>query len=202
MSSYHVLREVSGAIKRILWDAFNAEPDVRGIVQSDAGIVFTNPKRTAESDANRLSLWLYQVAENEFVKNQPMLRGDRGDTSRFPPLALDLSYLVTPMVRGESEEASHLLLGKTMQVLYDNATTLLIDRADNVAEELHIVLCRLSILELAELWEALQEDYRLSVCYLVRVTRIDSTRIPADARVLERDAAYGPLVPSPGASGR
>jgi Pvc16 N-terminal domain len=200
MSSYHVLSEVSGAIKRILWDEFSAEPDVLDAVPSEASIVFTNPKRTAQNEAGRLSLWLYSVSENEYVKNQPIVRGEASDTTKFPPLALDLSYLVTPMARGpDPEKANHLLLGKTMEALYDNSTTLL-STDDKVAEELHIALCRLSILELAELWEALQEDYRLSVCYQVRVIRIDSTRIPADARVVERDTTYGPR--PQGATGR
>jgi hypothetical protein len=195
MSSYHVLGAVSRALKRILVDAFLADPVLQPIVVNDAGIVFTNPKRTAENDAARLSLWLYQVSENEFVKNQPMLRGNGPETTSFPPLALDLSYLVTPMARAPTEDSNHLLLGKAMQALYDNATVLLVDPVEDVAEELHIVLCRFSILELAELWEALQEDYRLSVCYQVRVTRVDSTRIPANVPIIDRRADYGTLAP-------
>ena len=37
-----------------------------------------------------------------------------------------------------------------------------------------------TIEELAEVWEAMQKPYRLSVCYEVRAVRIDSTRrLPA-----------------------
>src|SRR4029453_14339404 len=103
MSSYHVLGAVSRALKRILVDAFLADPVLQPIVVNEAGIVFTNPKRTAENDAARLSLWLYQLSENEFVKTQPMLRGNGPDVTSFPPLALDLSYLVTPMARAPTE---------------------------------------------------------------------------------------------------
>lgn len=184
-----MLSEVSETIRSILWQAFDADPLIRAIVPAETAIVFSNPTETARDPANRLSLWLYQVTENEFVKNQPMVRTN-GDL-RFPPLALDFHYLVTPF--GPSATADQLILGRAMQVLYDNAKTLLIDPANEVWEELHIILGRLSIEELAQLWEALIEPYRLSVCYTVRVTRLDSERPVVAERVVERSAQYGEL---------
>jgi hypothetical protein len=187
MSSYMVLQAVSRALRQVLWNEFNTDPVIAPIVPAETAIVFANPTETARDPANRLSLWLYQVTENEFVKNQPPITINGGG-SRFPPLALDLSYLVTPFA--PSGEADHLLLGKTMQVLYDHSTMLLVDGGNDIAEELHVVLCRLGIRELAELWEALLEPYRLSVCYTVRVTRVDSSRIAAGTPVLERIAGF------------
>jgi Pvc16 N-terminal domain len=189
VSSYIVLSEVSETIRRILWASFNADPVIRTIVPAESAIVFSNPTETARDPANRLSLWLYHVSENEFVKNEPMVRTN-GDL-RFPPLALDFNYLVTPF--GPTGTADQMILGKTMQVLYDNASTLLIDQANEVWEELHIILGRLSIEELAQLWEALIEPYRLSVCYSVRVTRLDSERSVQADKVLEREVHYGEL---------
>jgi hypothetical protein len=191
MSSYHVLRTVTGAIRLMLWEAISADVEFAGIVGSPAEIVTMNPKRTAEKTANKLSVWLYHVAENEFLKNQPTSQENGG--TRPPPLALDLSYLITPMVFADSEESNHNLLGKVMQVMYDNADLVVRDVDDRVAERLSIVLSRLSILELAELWESLQEDYRLSVCYQVRLVRVDSLRLTAQARVIDRIAAVGAL---------
>ncbi len=69
-----------------------------------------------------------------------------------------------------------MLLGKTMQILYDNATIFLEDAASNIFEELRVIFCRLTLEELTRIWESLREPYRLSVCYLIRVTRIDSRR--------------------------
>ncbi len=189
MSSYMVVASVSEAMRRILWEAFNADDVIRPIVGSEQAIVFTNPTETARDSANRLSLWLYQITENEFVKNRPMLRGNGHDTAQFPPLALNLFYLVTPFA--PSGEADHLLLGKSMQILYDNATLLLRDATENIAEELRIIFCRLTLEELTRIWEALREPYRLSVCYQVRVTRIDSERLPGHTRVIEPIAGFG-----------
>lgn len=198
MSDYLVLDAVSKALRRILWDAFDADGVIRPIVGSEAAIVFSNPTETARDSGNRLSLWLYQITENEHVKNQPMLKArvqpvvpagmPPRETSQFPPMALNLFFLVTPFA--PSGEADHLLLGKTMQVLYDNANIFLEDVASEVFEELRVIFCRLSLEELTRIWESLREPYRLSVCYLIRVTRIDSRRTPTNGLVIERTAGF------------
>src|SRR5687768_16104073 len=172
MSDYLVLDAVSKALRQILWDEFNADGVIRPIVGSEAAIVFSNPTDTARDSSNRLSLWLYQITENEHLKNQPMLRAavqpplpppSSGraprQTAQYPPMALNLYFLVTPFA--QSEEANHLLLGKTMQVLYDNAIIFLEDAASNIFEELRVIFCRLSLEELTRIWESLREPYRL-----------------------------------------
>jgi len=184
VSSYAVVAAVSEALRRILWEEFEKDGVIQPIVGSELAIVFRNPTETARDSANRLSLWLHHITENEFLKNQPMERGPTYDTLRFPPLALNFSYLVTPFA--PSGEADHLLLGKTMQVLYDNAVILLRDETSDIGEELRIIFNRLSLEELTRIWEALREPYRLSLCYQVRVTRIDSQRLTRQARVIDR----------------
>ena len=200
MSDYLVLDAVSKALRQILWDAFNADGVIRPIVGSEAAIVFSNPTETARDSSNRLSLWLYQITENEHVKNQPMLRAAAQplpppppgraprQVAQYPPMALNLYFLATPFA--QSDEADHMVLGKTMQVLYDNAIIILQDAMNNVFEELRVIFCRLSLEELTRIWESLREPYRLSVCYLIRVTRIDSRRTPETGLVLERSAGF------------
>ena len=75
----------------------------------------------------------------------------------------------------------------------DNAIILLRDPVSEIAEELRIVFCRLSLEELTRVWEALREPYRLSICYEVRVTRVDSLRTQQHARVVERGVARPPV---------
>jgi hypothetical protein len=189
MSSYRVLSSVSQTMRTLLWDAYSADPHLGSIVGSREAITFSNPTETARDSANRLSLWLYQVTENEFLKNQPVTRGNGHTSTQVTPLALNLYYLVTPFA--PSAEWDHLLLGNTMQTLYDNAIVVLQNTAEEVFEELRIILCRLSLEELTRVWEALREPYRLSLSYQVRVTRIDSQRIPQNARVVSEQADYG-----------
>jgi hypothetical protein len=98
---------------------------------------------------------------------------------------------VTPFAPAGQPESEHMLLGKTMEVLYDNATVVLSGRpGEQIAEELRIVFCRLSLEELTRIWESLREPYRLSVCYLVRITHIDSQRQVGAGRVNEQVGGY------------
>lgn len=187
MSAYEVVAAASEALRELLWDSFRQDPVVRAIVNNEETIVFKNPTETMRDNSNRLSIWLYQVTENEFNKNQPFQRlGD--NQHRFPPMALNLYYLITPFARDGA--ADHLLLGKTLEVLYDNAIVLL-DDGDAIAEELTIIFCRLTLEELTRIWDALREPYRLSVCYHVKVARIDSLRQFGRGRVLRRTHRQG-----------
>lgn len=192
MSSYGVVAAVSEVLRRILWEQFDADPVVRAIVGSESAIVFRNPTETARDAANRLSVWLYQITENEFIKNQPPLHRRETQSAIFPPgetresapLALNLFYLLTPF--SLTSEADNLLIGKTMQILYDNSTIFVRDQVAELSEELRIIFCRLSLEELTRIWEALKEPYRLSICYEVRVTHIDSLRRTEHVRIVDR----------------
>lgn len=200
MSNDHVLLEVSKRLKDVLWNSF--EQSGSNIITNERQIVFTNPIENSNSD-QKLSLWLYRVTEDEFLKNQPMERtginringadSSRTRTDRVAPLALNLFYLLTPMasLSNPTEVENNLIvLGRAMQSLYDNAIIRVQTPAENVAEELRIILCRLTLEELTRVWEALQEPYRLSVCYQVRVTRIDSERTQTRGRVTDRRGRY------------
>lgn len=82
------------------------------------------------------------------------------------------------------------LLGKTMQVLYDNSTIVLRDPVNEVFEEIRVVLCNPPLDQLTRIWEALREPYRFSASYQVRVTSIDSQRVVTNARVVETNLGF------------
>jgi hypothetical protein len=187
MSNYTILSALSEALRSVLWQSYDADPVIRAIVGSEDAIVFTNPTETARDSANRLSLWLYHLTENEFLKNQPPQRTN-GRTQRETPLALNLFYLLTPFAG--SGQSDHLLLGLTMQTLFDNAILYLERPAEGELLELRVVLCRLSLEELTRIWEALREPYRLSICYEISVTQVDSRRRTSASRVLSATSIY------------
>ncbi|QUQ65645.1 DUF4255 domain-containing protein [Kutzneria sp. CA-103260] len=183
MSGYLALNTVSRSLRRILAAAYEADPMVNSLVNGENGIVFSNPTETARDPSKHLSLWLYRITENEFMKNIPAVAEPNRNQSRPSPLALDLSYLVTPFT--SSGENDQVLIGKTMQVLHDNSSVYVRDQLNAVIDEVRVVFCRLPLEEVTRIWEALQEPYRLSVCYLVRVFRVDSTTLDESAPVLD-----------------
>jgi len=192
MSGYLAINTVSRAIRRILAAAYGADPMVNALVGGEAGIVFSNPTQTAQDPAHHLSLWLYRITENEFMKNLPAPAEAKVRVQRGSPLALDLSYLITPFT--SSGENDQVLMGMTMQVLHDNASIYVRDPLNLVVDEIRVILCRLPLEEVTRIWEALQEPYRLSVCYLVRVIRIDSTQLDESAPILDLTTGLTQLV--------
>jgi hypothetical protein len=191
MSNYLVLKHTSAALKDILWREIELIPSMKGFFQSPQAIAFISPREARENDSLKLSLWLYQVTENEFLKNQPPARLNNSNPLQEvkPPLALNLYYLMTPNKSNAEKELE--ILGFVMRVLYDNPTVYINAPQDGVFEELRLILCRLNLEELTRIWEALQEPYRLSVCYKVTVVRVDSAAVSQKARVVEANNDYG-----------
>jgi hypothetical protein len=117
MSSDLVLQRTSVALREILWTEIEPIAAMRDLFQSRQGISFTNPKETHRDNSLKLSLWLYQVTENEFLKNQPPTRPRNGNPLQEAktPLALNLYYLVTPFML--TAELDLQVLGFVMRVL-------------------------------------------------------------------------------------
>ena len=173
MSSSAVISNVSILLKNIL-EAGLTTPGNPPTVEVASPVDLTNE--------TTLSIWLYQVTPNDHLTNVPTVR-IRGElTESITPLPLNLFYLLTPLQKNELKNQA--TLGRALQVLYDNAV-LQLNAGDDV-EELHLNICQRSIEELAEVWEAVQKPYRLSVCFEVRVVRIDSELRVEPGRVRER----------------
>jgi hypothetical protein len=101
---------------------------------------------------------------------------------------VNLRYLLTPL-NGEVS-ADQRVLGRAMQILFDNARLMIPGRDDkNTSMEVSVVLARLSLEELTRVWDALREPYRLSVCYEVRLAEIQSRRVRQAGRIVERELA-------------
>jgi hypothetical protein len=186
MSSYKIILEVSKLLQTTLWNGFDGDNVLTQYVPNVDTIVLLNPADAASQANHRVSLWLYQVQQNEFLRNQPPLRVPQHDDQiRFQPLVLNLYYLLTPST--ESVEGDQMVLGRSMQIFNDNATLLLQSAEEpGVSQELRLSMCQRDLRELAEVWEALQQPYRLSVCYEIRLTEIDSLRVQRTGRIKDR----------------
>ena len=174
MSSSAIISEVSNLLRDILKAGLD-RPGVPATVEIKSPADF-------KEELPHLSIWLYQVTPNAYLMNAPNVRIRDDESELITPLSLDLYYLLTPSQ--PNEEVNQRTLGAALQVLYDNSI-LPLHVGDDV-EELHLSICQRSIEELAKVWEALQKAYRLSVCFEVRVVRIDSKRKPPAGRVRDR----------------
>lgn len=184
MSDFTVIGDVGETLKKLLeddpWTGISPKPE----------ITFKSPKEIKDDggSTNKVSLFLYQILEHPFLRNQEPLRVD--DTRlRTPPLVLDLLYLITPYSDDKTQEK--YILGKVMQIFYDNAVmsgTVFQGALAGSDEEIKILFNPISLDDLTKVWSAFQEvAYRLSVAYLVTPVRIDSTRETGMQRVLSKE---------------
>jgi hypothetical protein len=202
--SHLIIGEVSEFLRKTLWLGIKEDPVTSQLVASEDEISLTNPGAAVQG-VRKLSLWLYQVLPNEHLRNPPYVRrknpkdANDDDAPFYPPLYLNLLYLLTPSIRIDDDAktaiADQSLLGRAMQIFYDQSILRMDSKqAAGEADELHLSLAPRTIEELAEVWEAMQQPYRLSVCYEVRAIKIDSARRVQAGRLSERQSEFGPLV--------
>ena len=190
MSDYTVIADVGEALVRVLWEEIQLDPQVNLLIDNENRISLESPKELAQDNSVRLSIYLYRVVENAYLKNQPMVSAD-GRRTRLAPLALDLCYLMTPLVGTPREQ--QIVLGKLMQVFYDRAQlegTDLSAAMTEAGEEVRVVLNPVTLEETTRVWQALEMSYRLSVCYIVRVALVESQRGRQTVPVVEREGEF------------
>ncbi len=189
---YQAIENVGRTLRRLLWTRI--PPAVAATVGITSETDITSSPPPAQAAATQLSLFLYQVTENPYLKNRPMLPNGDPRVLRVAPLSLTLHYLMTPVATTVSTE--HLLLGIAMQIMYDHAvleTSAIPGVTWTAPDELHIVLDPIPLEDLTKIWEALnqQRAYKLSVVYKVTPVLIDSTRTVRTERVVQKETSYG-----------
>jgi len=190
MADYTVLSEVGESIVAVLWEEMQADPQINPLIDSADRISLESPADLEGNDTVRLSIYLYRIVEDAHSKNRPPINDGRGQLHK-PPLALDLYYLVTPLLGLPREQ--QIVLGKTMQVLYDRSTlegTDLVGSLNTSGEVVRVILNPVTLEETTRVWQALEMSYRLSVCYVVRVALVQSTRKEQFVPVVEKVADY------------
>jgi hypothetical protein len=189
MSSFLVLSEVSKALRELLAAGLAADPQTQHDVGSAADITLASPHEALKSSAaekGALSLFLYQVQEDPYLKNQPLLRSGTPGQLKRPPLSLDLRYMLTPLLN-ESDK-NQIILGRAMQILYDSPTISgdFTPLQPGSSPELRVMLDGQPFEEIVRLWTAMSEPYRLSACYVVRVVALDSSWAAVKGPAVER----------------
>jgi hypothetical protein len=143
----------------------------------------------AGTNGSHVNLFLYHVALSGAWRNTVPPAYAKGGETPWPPLALDLYYLLTAFA-GNNEDTPHplsqRLLGCSMRALHDHplvdADRLVREDYDNnnyrhtQVEHLRITHQPMSLEEMSKLWTTFQTHYRLSVAYMVSVVLIESSR--------------------------
>jgi hypothetical protein len=195
MSDYSVIAELGGSLVSVLYSELNADPQISGLIDSEDRISLESPADLESNNSVRLSMYLYRILENPYLKNQYPVQGTGGKL-RKAPLTLDLYYLMTPLVGTPREQ--QIVLGKAMRTLYDRPILESQDLEGSLAEsgeQISMILNPVSLEELTRVWQALEIPYRLSVCYIARVAILDSTVEQFQQPVVYKRLTYGTFRP-------
>ena len=104
MSNYQAIAKVSQQLKALLQNSPAANELA---LASPQAITFQSPVDVAQNSDSRLSLWLYHINKNRFVKNQP-IRKPGNNVMTAPPLTIELHYLLTPLANSELDNEKGL----------------------------------------------------------------------------------------------
>jgi Pvc16 N-terminal domain len=192
VSDYKVLAEVGQSLINLIWEGIQADPDLVALIDSPNLISLESPAEHQENtaDTSLLSVYLYRIVEDPYLKNRISVEGNGGRV-RKPPMALDLFYLITPLLKAPRDQ--QIVLGKVMQILYDRPTLEGPELAGSLAnsgETVRVVFNAVPLQEVSWIWQALETPYRLSVSYTARVTLLDSTEEQFSQRVFENTNRY------------
>lgn len=184
MSEYTVIDDITNTILHLI------KTNTGGLLPQDR-ITAASPADISDDTSPLLSLFLYQVNENPHLKNLDLQETTTG-AKRYPPLSLNLYYLLTAYA--SSRETEHQILGRAMQILYDTAVirgSLLQGSLARTFEEVVVVMHPIPLEDVNKLWSMFgSKPYRLSITYRVSTALIDSTRAQPGDRVIQRSLNY------------
>jgi hypothetical protein len=169
VSDFGVVSDVSATLVAALGQELqNLVPPARAVLNDLAGAV---PAGLV------LTVTLYEILEDGPSRNRPEVRTESGSAVllRKPPMALRLRYLLTPF--GGDPETEQRMVGKAMQVLYDDAILDGLQLRGGLAggtDTLKVTLAPLTLEERTRVWWAIQKPYRLSLNYEIRVVNLDA----------------------------
>lgn len=190
MSEYTAISEASRSLQNLLQATIthSTDPQLR-----NTRIDLRSPKEMLNGGNNAsegISLWLYRVTRNAELTNRPPRRITVNQFA-LPALPLNLYYLVTPVF--DDPLSKQILLGRVLQVFHDHA----ILRGNDLTQplqldtELRVTLESLTLDELSQVWQALQDPYQLSVTYLVQLVSLDADQEPTQSSpVLSKETTY------------
>lgn len=189
MGDFGVVADVSTIIVRRLERAMLE-------LGSGATAILDDLSKPVEAAVPTLTVFLYEIAEDPTSRNRPPVRSlpPNPPTTRKPPMALLLRYLITPW--GGSQETQHQMIGKALQVFYDDAIWQGEELSGSLAgttDVLQFTLTPLTLDQKSWIWYAIQKPYRLSLNYEVRVVNLDSLDVSDQSLVRSRTINGAPV---------
>lgn len=220
MSDFRAIGGVSASLQALLQDRMELPDNLASVP-----VTISTP-RIAKDDVPvredpRVNLFLYRVGENAYLQSQEIPGQGSAGAFGYPPLSLNLHYLVTAFgskggPNGAAtffdETIAQFLLGSAMRVLRDYSvlteellttkppigTQILHPSLLGAYEKVKLTLEPISLEDATKVWVALTLRYRLSAAYSITVVQIESKAKRTFPRLVGAPPSiYPPLSPVP-----
>lgn len=153
---------------------------------SDVSVTVSPPdlaRPQSQEDTVQINLFLFQVTPSAAWRNEPLPGQAKRGEAGFPPLALDLHYLITAYAPNGDGIEAHRLLGRALSALHDHPVLGEAELRELVHADLHQQVERIRLTpqaipveEMSKLWSMFQKPYNISVVWKASVVLIESTR--------------------------
>jgi hypothetical protein len=173
MGDYNVIADVGRVLIKLLWESIKEDELVNEIIGSYTQISLSSPDELGADES--ISVFLYQVTEDSFQKNQGM-QISTSNMLENPPIFLNLHYLITACTK--SGENDDIVMGKVIHTFNSNrilrGTVLQGTALDG--ESLNLIFNSMSLEDLNKIWTVLSKSkpYKLGAFYEVSPVAIDS----------------------------
>jgi hypothetical protein len=184
MSNYLAVATVTAAIKQLV---------LTGLQNAPWGFPYDLSVTTAPPDVARtqarealgqVNLFLYESLPSGAWRNQPTPEQSKPGERGFPPLALDLRYILTAYAPSDDGVEAHRLLGCALASLHDHPLLsrdelrAAVEHSDlhEQPERVRLSPHTLSLTEMSTLWSMCQKAYNLSVGWQASVVLVESLR--------------------------
>jgi len=196
MPDYQVISDISELLRQRL------DTGLQNIVGFGGNVLVSNLTGAPPAPPT-VTIFLYEVLEDPSTRNRPALRrpNANGYDVQKPDLTLLLRYLITPWLNDlVAPYTDQVILGRIAQIMYENTILSFNPSADGerTEETIRVTMAPISLEDRTRIWNSLQQKYRVSLTYEVRVANIAATQSRTVRSVESRDLNFaGPLgVPS------
>jgi hypothetical protein len=167
MSDYTAIRDVTLQLRWVLFEGLSTTNIGNHHVDPQSISVFSPSDVISGNEAGLMSMFLFRIEPSSTSRNE----SPTGDHAA----QVDLYYLLTP-TSGEPD-TDQLILGRTIQILEANQNLRGSSRMPNLSVnpvDARLTPSDLSFEASARIWDALDEPYRLSICYRVEGVTINA----------------------------
>lgn len=187
MATFQAIGSVAEAVKRLLGETW--QPPLLNSMQLQFEVYQGKDFRTPMEAG--VSVFVYQVSVNKVQRTLPP-----ADPQHRRPLPLDIWLLLTAW--GKDASAEHAVLGWAMRAIDDNPIlsagflNAFIPGVFQPEETVELAPGDLTNDEVFQLWQVLPNSLQLSVPYVARVVRMESSlTVPLAVPVASRELEFG-----------